>query len=200
MTPENMERLKAMTDTASKLFWITRGDLTRCARPEASLVLGVARTVMLEQPSIKIATFDIDQKFLDIRTTASNVAYTFNSFIKATAADLEFVQRNGAVHVSRWVPNEELNRLFQIKQESRSTKRSLESADTLVLDIARAGQLETLRFFEDRPKGIAHRRLSGDQVEIEAKSFGMNAKVRTDLLRLLSLMADWYCLCRTSTY
>ena len=176
VSPEQMSRLKILTDSASKLLWITRGDLMRGGTPEAALALGLSRAVMLEQPSLKMMTFDVDRES-DMLQTAENIALAFQTFVSTNAPDMEYAQKRNTVHVSRWIPDDESNAKFQARQESRSSKQALAQCGPVELDIERPGQLETLRFVQQPSKARTEGCLGHDQIEVQAKSYGMNAKV-----------------------
>ena len=53
ISSEQLEILKSMISHASNIIWITGGGLLNVMRPSFSLVLGLSRTLMLEQPSLR---------------------------------------------------------------------------------------------------------------------------------------------------
>lgn len=61
MTNTELQAIKTMTDNASILFWVTGGSLFKSHLPMFSLVLGLARSLMLERPSFKIPVLDLDK-------------------------------------------------------------------------------------------------------------------------------------------
>ena len=170
---EDMRLVKVITENASKIIWITNADLLSGTRPDFAPVLGLSRALMLEQPSVQFAIFDIDIISTDVDVTARNVCNALQQLIEKTDLDLEFAQKGGIIHTLRWEPDERLNTLFRLKQTGETIDITLETANRCELDIKQPGQLDTIHFvkkdFEDK--------LRADHVEIQVKSVGMNAKV-----------------------
>ncbi|KAI1097720.1 putative polyketide synthase [Jackrogersella minutella] len=172
LTPDDLKRLQILTSTASNLLWITCGNLLKADRPENLLSWGAARAIRLEEPQLRFATFDFDGAS-DMASTASNIYAAFLSAFSSDTSDLEYAEHNGVVHVSRWIPDEPLNRIFQEKQSMQPMEARLEKCVPFQLSIGTPGQLDTIRF--DRMSHMS-RALVLDEVEIEAKCYGMNAK------------------------
>ena len=173
ISEEDMEFVKVITDNASKIIWITNGDLLSGSRPDFSPVLGLSRALMLEQPSLQFAVFDVDNVAMDLDVTARNVRNVVQQLIENADPDFEFAQKRGLVHTLRWEPEEPLNELFRLKQNEETINETLDAAGRCELSIRQPGQLDTIHFvkkdFQDT--------LRADEVEIRVKSVGMNAKV-----------------------
>ena len=77
------------------------------------------------------------------------------------------------VHILRWEPEEPLNEIFRLKQLEGPIDMTLETAGRCELSTKQPGQLDTIHFarkeFGDK--------LRDDNVEIQVKSVGINAKV-----------------------
>ncbi|KAI1141666.1 putative polyketide synthase [Hypoxylon sp. FL0543] len=168
----DLQRLQTITSSASRLLWITRGDLLRAKRPENVLAWGAARAIRLEEPQLRLATFDFDG-LSDIALTASHVFAVFQSTFAAGPVDLEYIEYEGVVHVSRLVPDETLNRAFKEKLDMRPSKAQFKDAGPVELSIKAPGQLDMLGF---KRQQNPFRSLISDEVEVEAKCYGMNAK------------------------
>lgn len=170
-TPHQMHYIKSITDNASNIVWATKGNLLEGARPDFALVSGLARTLQLEQPSLKFFTFDID----DIED--SEVPETVNHLVSilkqpSGSLDMEFVQRKGVVHVSRFVPDESLNESFRYKQGTEIMEIPLLKAKPAELSIERVGQLDSIFFNQIEVDGT----LEANEVQVQVKSIGINAK------------------------
>jgi hypothetical protein len=145
-------------------------------KPDFAPILGIARTVMLEQPGVKFAVLDVDNGAKDVRKTARNVTAILDSLTQQSDADTEFVQLDGVLHVSRWEPEVALTENSSLKLAQGTIKRSLASAGNFSLQIGQPGQFDKMHFasqeFEDS--------LAEDHVEVQVKSVGLNAKVDCD--------------------
>ena len=190
VSEQDMKFIKVITENASKVMWITNSDLLYGARPEFALVLGLSRALMLEQPSIQFSVFDVDDVSMDLDTTAQNIKSTMRQLLEDPDPDFEFAQSRGVVHVLRWEPEEPLNKQFRIKQSEETVDVDLESASRSQLSIKQPGQLDTIHF-KKKDYGDA---LKTDQVEIQVKSVGMNAKVcrfRRVCIKQLRTLSLW---------
>ena len=65
--------IQKITNNASKLLWVTGGNLAESQDPDVSLVLGLARTLMGEQPSLESFVIDIDKSRDRLDLTVSNL-------------------------------------------------------------------------------------------------------------------------------
>ncbi|KAI1416669.1 putative polyketide synthase [Hypoxylon sp. FL1857] len=172
MRAEDLQRFQILTSSASRLLWITRGDLLRAKRPENVLAWGAARAIRLEEPQLRLVTFDFDDDS-DITLTASHIIDVFQSSFLAGPVDLEYIEHKGIVHVSRWIQDEVLNCTFREKLDMRPSEARFGDCGPVELSIKAPGQLDTLSF--DRQLH-PFRDLVNDEVEVEAKCYGMNAK------------------------
>lgn len=173
MTPDDLRRLQNLTSAASSIFWVTRGNLLKASRPENVLAWGAARAIRLEEPQLQLATFDFDESS-DLATTASNIFIAFHQAFSSNIVDLEYIEHEGIVHVSRWIPDDPLNIIFQEKQDMHPSEAQFGHCGHIELSIETPGQLDTIRFdSQDHPRTA----LIGDEIEVEAKCYGMNAKV-----------------------
>ena len=171
MTDYEMGQIKTITDSAACIVWITSGDLMRGTRPEFGLIQGLSRAIMIEQPSLKFYTYDIDDISIEPYRTASNLLAVLTQTCDSIA-DFEFIQKDGIAHISRFTPDDILNEIFRIKQGSKAIQKPLAKARPVQLHIDRAGQFDTIHFKQiELPKG-----LEPHQVQIKVKAIGLNAK------------------------
>jgi hypothetical protein len=60
MSPQDMDRLRAMTDVVTNLLWVTGASMLGTdPDPNLTLAGGLSRALMLEQPSLRFAVYDI---------------------------------------------------------------------------------------------------------------------------------------------
>lgn len=195
ISEQDMRLVKVMTDNASKIVWITNADVMYGTRPDFAPVLGLSRALMLEQPSVQFAVFDVDNASRRLGATARNICNTVQQLIENKDPDFEFAQIGGVVHSLRWEPEEPLNTLFRLKQNGETISSTLETAGRCELSIKQPGQMDTIHFVKKDYRDT----LRADHVEIQVKSVDMNAKVnhiRYGALKqkqLISVMCDRIC-------
>ncbi|CAG8973482.1 hypothetical protein HYALB_00011077 [Hymenoscyphus albidus] len=172
LTAAEMVKVKVMTDKALNLIWLTGGNNFQGERPDFSLISGLSRALMLEQPSLKFITLDLDSPQQSMDTML-----TINKFLQdahqSDPTDFEFVLQREILHVSRMVPEENMNRTFREKQGEIPKLTSLKDAKPARLAIGTVGQFDSLFFKEERPDISP---LPAGTLEIEVKSVGLNAK------------------------
>lgn len=116
---DDMNRLRKIVDTVTNLTWLTGVNILGLPNPDLSLSHGLSRAVMLEQPSLRFTVFDCgDVNFDDPEHAAEIAAITFGNIVRAMLSrgpndDAEFVQENGMLHISRFIPDEIINSLLR---------------------------------------------------------------------------------------
>ncbi|KAI0840953.1 polyketide synthase [Hypoxylon sp. FL0890] len=172
MSEEQMRIVKTITDRASVILWMCNADFMAGVNPEFAPVLGLSRTVMLEQPSLRFGVFDIDDTTTNMDITAHNACKIIDQLIRKSNPELELSQKEQTIHSVRWEPLDELNAQFRLKQDKGLLELPIEKAGRCQLHISHPGQMDTVHFVSR--KYIEP--LPEDHVEIEVKSVGMNAK------------------------
>jgi hypothetical protein len=172
-SPEEIGAIQRITQSATRIIWITSTDMIKGGKPDFAPILGIARTVMLEQPGVKFAVLDVNHEATDVRMTARNVTAILENLTRQSDSDTEFIQLDGVLHVSRWEPEVALTENSSLKLAQGTIKKTVASAGNVSLQIGQPGQFDTMHFasqeFEDT--------LAEDHVEVQVKSVGLNAKV-----------------------
>lgn len=170
LTDDEMRRVKIITNNASNVVWVTGGNLLDSPKPDFALVFGLARALVLEQPSLKFFTFDIDNIRSYLQQTTENLIAVLRQ--KTSATDLEFIQRQGVVHVSRFVPDDALNESFRQTQGTEVVEMSLQDAKPAKLSIEKVGQFDSIFFDQIDLKES----LEPTAVQVQVTAVGINAK------------------------
>lgn len=170
ITDDEMARIKIMTDRATSLLWVTGGNITNGQRPDFGLVFGLSRAIVLEQPSLKFYVYDIDEIDVKVETTAQNLIAVLSQ--PSFKPDLEFVQKHGVVHISRFTPDEGVNAQFRSKQGLEVSSLRLAEVGDAKLSIERPGQFDTV-FFKQQEAPVT---IAATDVRIKVASAGVNAK------------------------
>ncbi|KAH9904842.1 polyketide synthase [Xylariomycetidae sp. FL2044] len=166
---EQISQVKEITDHASRIVWVTSTDLIEGARPESALAFGLSRAIKMEQPSTEFYVLDVDDISLHQQRTFDNLLAILQ---QQETTDTEFAQRDGVVHVSRFVPDDSMNTAFQRKQDQSLETMKLHAAGPVKLVTGETASLDTLHF---EPVAAAPV-LKPDHVQVSVKSVGLNAK------------------------
>ncbi|KAL4912943.1 polyketide synthase [Aspergillus aurantiobrunneus] len=169
-TDYEMEKVKVITNNASKLVWVTSGNLLEGTKPEFALAYGLSRSIMMEQPSLQFYVFDIDDIEDQPARTARNLASVIG--LNAPIVDYEFIQKKGVVHVSRFVPDDHLNSTFRQKQGDEILELPVEAAKPAQLTVGEVGNFDTLHFIQYSVPAV----LEPTSVQVGLRTVGLNAK------------------------
>ena len=91
---------------------------------------------------------------------------------QSNAIDFEFIQRQGVVHVSRFVPDDALNDIFRQTQGSEVVEMPLQEAKPAKLSIERVGQFDSICFKQVE----LEESLESTAVRVQVTAVGINAK------------------------
>ena len=170
ISDEDMVRMKLMTDGAASIVWVTNGNIMQGHRPDFAVVSGLARALVLEQPSLNFYTFDIDDPQEHLQLTAQRLISVLNQ--QSRKPDLEFVQRKGVLHVSRFAADDGINTTFRNKQGLEISNLALKDAQNVRLAVEQAGQFDTIFFKQQEPS----QSIDPTDLRIKVASVGLNAK------------------------
>ncbi|KAI0006809.1 hypothetical protein F4779DRAFT_595040 [Xylariaceae sp. FL0662B] len=175
MTAEEMSLVKTITDNASNLIWVTGGSLFSGSKPEFGVGFGLSRALMLEQPSLRFFVVDVEGDKIQSQSEAAarNIVKVVRQALEDKKPDFEFVTDSGALHVSRFCPDETMNRVFREKQGSDTVMVPLSEAKPCRLAIEIVGQPDSLLLksveAEEAP-------LPDDFVEVSVKAIGLTSR------------------------
>ncbi|KAI0469310.1 reducing type I polyketide synthase 10 [Xylaria cf. heliscus] len=166
----DMLHVKVMTERAAALVWATGGNIFQGGKPDLALVSGLARAVGMEQPALKFYTYDIDDPEANVDSTAQNLISVLNQ--QSLKPEMELVEREGIVHVSRFVPDDALNEAFRNRQGLAPSMLPIAKAKDARLTLERPGQFDTIFFRQQEVSASIRPR----EIRIRVASIGINAK------------------------
>lgn len=175
LTESEMSSMKIMTDQAAYILWVHGGGNMDAERPDLAMVTGFSRSLVLEQPSLRFFTHDIDDPDADPEASITNIFRTLDDVHSDDCQDLEVVEKHGIPFTQRFVPEEGLNETFRQKQGNRFALKRLGDNKPAKLTIQSIGQFDTLAFM---PETSGNDELKAGFVEVDVRSVGLNAKVR----------------------
>lgn len=181
ISPEDMDRLRAITDVVKDLLWVTGANmLGSVPDPNLTLSNGLSRALMLEQPALRYSVLDIGP--VSLLSSTTNAIGTCENALRALVInqekdDSEFIQRDGILHVSRFGPDEDVNSLFRRRLEPLESleKQTLATAGIARLSIGRPGATDSM-FFQQLSSTTAKTTPGAGYVDVEVKAVGLNAK------------------------
>ncbi|PHH90746.1 hypothetical protein CDD83_2742 [Cordyceps sp. RAO-2017] len=177
MSPDDMDRLRKMTDVVAGMVWLTGANMLTAPNPDLTLSSGLSRALMLEQPALRFSVLDAGAADLakaeDVSSTCHNVSRVLAS--GHATDDAEFVQLGRLLYISRFAPDLELNSLFRQRlepSESMATS-ALGELGPARLSIGQVGVTDTMHFQQVSEPSTAP---PAGYVDVELRAVGLNAK------------------------
>jgi SAM-dependent methyltransferase len=196
------EGAKDLISRAATLVWVSAGGLIKASRPNAALTLGLMTAVAIERPSIRFAILDLEPTFDHSATDIAQALILKEQSIyldsPAGSRDTQFIMDNGCLHISRMIPDHNLNHQFKLQEGlSKGTEmQALASQGPIRIDFEQPGVLDSLYFKADEEY---LKPLPADFVEVRTMAMGLNVRVSglpiQDTLWYLTLYVPGHC-CR----
>lgn len=195
MGQQDLDCLRSITNGSINLLWLSgAGTLSDTPNPDLCLSKGLARALMLEQPSLSFIHLDIgpiadrdDNTLHNIVRVLKSSFYEDNQCSGVTE-DKEFAQKDGLLYISRFGPDFGLNSLFRRRFEKQgavekvalSTIRPAKLVMDSTLD---AGSGDTLYFEQmQTPRDASADKTtttnlpSDGYIDVDVKTLSLNAK------------------------
>ncbi|KAI0444212.1 polyketide synthase-like protein [Xylaria telfairii] len=177
MTQDEIDKLHILTDNVKNLVWLSGCNMLRVPHPDFNLVGGLARAIMIEQPSLRFTIVDIGC----LEELSSNLEPVCEAIIKVLWSredidDKEFVFLDGLLHVSRLEPHTAINdsfRRYSRKEQVSDGQLRLGSAGPARLAIGRVGTTDTIHFQQLREP---HKAPPRGYIDVQVKAVSLNAK------------------------
>ncbi|KAL8921987.1 MAG: hypothetical protein Q9208_005441 [Pyrenodesmia sp. 3 TL-2023] len=118
---DELAALQSISNTASSILWVTMGGLLTSKKPEYAMAAGLARVVTSEQASLDLTTLDFDLDNTDVAQIPNVIARSAEEQSnKEFAHENETYIANDLAHISRLVPNVEVNEIYSKEEQEPS--------------------------------------------------------------------------------
>lgn len=176
LSDEQYLALQQLVEKKCRLLWITAGAHMDVKQPEQSLFVGLARSLLSEDPGALIMSLDVESSSSSASIKAVDAA--LERLVSADTlefSDSEFVERDGLFYINRVVQDELVNQHEkELVDGPEQQVQSLHSHTSCVRwRTDRPGTLDSLHWAETN----AHDILEDDKVEVEVHSAALNFKV-----------------------
>ncbi|KAK6859116.1 hypothetical protein PG995_004969 [Apiospora arundinis] len=174
MSEADMKAMQHYTQTASTSVWVTNSDVLTGREPEKTLVFGIAKSIMTEQPSFRLASIDIDPDATgpaQLSAAARLVVDMEAKFQRGVKGmDTELVEKRGIVYTSRYVGDQVGN--AEYAQTFRPEPKMAPIRGDLSLSFDKIGRLGSYYFSDaEAPTGEP---IQDDEIIVESRAFGFD--------------------------
>lgn len=186
MSQDRLAWLQNLIRHTRKLLWVTASNLEDPRLPLYAQAQGFFRSVRLETADSQMVTLAIEsQDEPSVASCAQHVIKVLQvSFLDSSSNELEYVVRHGLLETCRVAEDVKGNAALKAMLHPQAHQKPWSEGPALSLSIKTVGTLDSLCFTED----IAdERKLAADEVEIEAKAWGVNFR---DVLQALGRLEE----------
>ncbi|KAI5803496.1 hypothetical protein DFH27DRAFT_513489 [Peziza echinospora] len=179
MNDEEFKGIQYIIESSHSVLWLTEGSYITGGKPECGMMPGLARTIMAEQPALKLYTMDFSMGSFETNSDGI-VKLIFEQILHMLSAhelpddfdDYHLAEMNGIIHVSRIIPDPKANIEFT-QSVNRDKDMARFDAMPMVMRMEQVGMLDSIYFMEDTNH---YNSLAPGYVEVKVKAAGMNAK------------------------
>lgn len=162
---------------ADRNLWVVAGANQDSVDPEASMTLGLTRSIREENHNQKLVVLDLDLvNRLPNAEAASMILRVFSqSFVKPDAplAEPELSERDGIIRIPRFKPDTGMNQLITDTREQFAPRSETgwESGHLLKMQLQVPGTSKSLTFVDN---GLSRPAINDLDVEVEVKASGVS--------------------------
>lgn len=175
---EQFEAIKSALVQAKDVLWVSRGGAVESERPEASLAVGLLRTLRCEYPNKRYISLDFASDSPSEISEADDVLKILATTLgqaadsdKDDTIDSEYAVRNGLMHVARVSNNKQSNSLLDNSSQLDENIPFFSNDRNIRLGVDTPGLLDSLIFVDD---DTVAGEIAPDQVQIKPAAFGLN--------------------------
>lgn len=176
---ETFDILKQIFLQSASVLWVSRGGAASTSgNPDASIVLGFARTARSEGGVDPIVTLDLDDnnRLSDERAARiifDLVQYRFTN--RSADLDTEFAERDGVLHIPRVVGRREVDEAITALQDDRAVSDQLfQQSDLPLLAVSGDGAMDDGSELVQFATNSKTPKLPPGHVGIQVKAIGLN--------------------------
>ena len=173
MTTEEMKAVQILFKSASSLIWVTNGGLLQGKSPKHAMMCGIAKSIMTEQPSIRISSVDVDPDETDYAWSAS-VIIQHEINLRADVdriLDTQLILHKDVVYISLFILDSVENDAFRRQLEPIPEVRPL--ADDLELSFLHVGRVDSFYF---KGSSSGSRSLPRDELLLKPLTYGLSRR------------------------
>ena len=168
--------------TAQIILWTIQGGQLESSTPEASLAIGLARSIRSENPDIRLITVDFDEKQkLSASRTSELIANIYRASITTDHSrgtklpEMEYLERNGCLYIPRIVQDPIVDPCIQkvMHKSVPEYQNYQEDSRALTLKIQIPGALDSFYFADVNDDGVSGL-LKPNEIEIQIKASALN--------------------------
>ena len=180
MTASDLEAIQNLCSAAG-ILWLSQGGRPHsAASPESGMAIGLARSIRVENPTMRFVTLELDAACLlsqpgttEVISKVYQAAFTPEWDGRSTTHESEYMERNGVIFVPRVVEDMDTEHSIQKVMQDPVPEEQVYAQDCrpVSLKMETSGLLDTFYFAEnDKLDGP----LGPDDVEILVKASSLN--------------------------
>lgn len=178
MNSNELAAIQYLVNHTSSAVWVTNGGLLDGCDPEKSLAAGFAKTLMNEQPSLRMSCYDIDPQEQNLTGSA---AFIIDQHVRlqnenSLEVEMHLVEKDGLVYISRFLPDDVENNAFERRVNYPVEQGKFSPCPSLELDFHRVGQIDSF-YYDQKDGNVTSLSLQPEEMLVEPLAYALSAKV-----------------------
>ncbi|KAI4952622.1 Type I Iterative PKS [Alternaria rosae] len=176
LSPAQWIAVQQLLQMRNKILWVSKSAQWKVTNPDGAMIHGLCRSVRTEDPSMKLTTLDIEDATNEHAVPSIDLILREVQKVSSIKGfEGEYVERDGVLHVSRILGDDDINAAEQAKTSGAiPVDLRLHEAPTTVRLIAeRVGQIDSLHYVEVDSEELP---LADNKVEVELFASALNFK------------------------
>lgn len=161
------DAFKYLVKNTKSILWLTRNVYISPSNPQASLITGLARTLMSEDPGKKIVTLDLGGEELSVSWAYACLEVFGRTFLADQVLeprDVEYAEAGGRLFIPRLRPLRIMNAVLEGVDSEDTQEVPFSDTDRLKLMLKRLGKTDDSRCWETL--GVFEGELGPKEVEV----------------------------------
>ncbi|KAI5859540.1 hypothetical protein GGS23DRAFT_584878 [Durotheca rogersii] len=171
LTEETMRLLQDMLKRTHKLLWVTSTDYKDEEYPQYWVSEGFLRSIRNEESDKHVISLSIESQGETAEQYAQYIAKAYRAGFESGAPELEYIVQKGQLTTGRIAEDVDRNEQLRSLLVPQLRQRPFSEGPALKLVVGTPGTLDSFQLVEDPRTQLD---LGSHDVEIEAKSFGLN--------------------------
>ncbi|KAL9640595.1 MAG: hypothetical protein Q9204_000651 [Flavoplaca sp. TL-2023a] len=161
--------------SSKRVLWITGGGGAANQDPGHGLIDGFARALCLEKNDLTLVTLALEPSRNIINQQISRILQVLETTIlnlENSSFETEYVEINGALHVRRLMPAEDLrHNMLEILSGETVIRQTFCDSTPIQVRLSKPGDIDSVVFEAQKDSGPHE--LGADEIEVEVKAIGL---------------------------
>ncbi|KAI3391508.1 hypothetical protein diail_7206 [Diaporthe ilicicola] len=175
LSSDQWASVQRLLQMRNRILWVSNSAQWQVNNPDGAMIHGLCRSVRTEDPSMRITTLDLEDAKSDRSSRSIDVVLRSIQKPPTESSECEYVEREGILHVSRILGDDQVNRAELAKTAGNPpVETRLHQAETTIRLVSeRVGSIDSLQYVEISSEPLE---IEDNKVEVELFASALNFK------------------------